>query len=192
MTRWLTEKGLEEHEARMRRLKEARLVPPVVGETRMESKSSGLNGDVPSVRPPRTSGSSNSATNDAVTGRRDGHRIALTLPWPPTGNSNVRHARGGHYLTAEHKQFRCDVAVIVVAAGLHRKPLEGRLKIVCHCWPPDLRDRNMDNVFKPLADALQHARMLVNDRQFKDIRLLEMPVDEKKRGFVNVFIEALT
>ncbi len=114
----------------------------------------------------------------------------ILLPWPPTGNHSVKHTNSGqHYRTKQYKQYRLDVAVRVVAAGLHRHPLEGRLKVTVHACPPDKRRRDLhDNVPKTLMDSIRAAGVMHDDSQIKDFRILEVAATP---GTCNVFIETL-
>lgn len=90
--------------------------------------------------------------------------LLLTTPWPPTGNTNVRHGNGGHYLTPAHKAFRAHVAVNAVSIGVHRARLNGSLSVEIHATPPDKRARDLDNIAKPILDALQAAGVIESDR----------------------------
>jgi crossover junction endodeoxyribonuclease RusA len=76
--------------------------------------------------------------------------IQLELPYPPSGNTAVRHAKGGHYVTAEVKAYRARVATIVG----RRAPLVGPVHADFIFSPPDRRRRDADNAQKTLCDAL--------------------------------------
>jgi crossover junction endodeoxyribonuclease RusA len=118
-------------------------------------------------------------------------RASLVLPWPPNVNHSWRpNGRGGKVLTAEHKAFRDYVAVRVVAAGLHKQPMVGRLKMTIHASEPELkRKRDLDGILKSLLDALQHAGLYADDSAIDDLRILRIA---GKPGTVNVFVEVLT
>lgn len=93
----------------------------------------------------------------------------LELPWPmATGNHAVKHTRfGGHYKTAEAKQYEGLVAAVVLGHGLgpvnRQKPLSGPLAASWLLFPPDRRARDVDNVRKVAADALTRAGFWEDD-----------------------------
>lgn len=88
----------------------------------------------------------------------------LELPYPPgTGNHSVRHVRGRHYLTAQAKAYRGEVAVAAHRAGMAGRKLLGPLRVRYVAAPPDRRERDSDNVEKPLKDALTKAGVWASD-----------------------------
>ena len=110
----------------------------------------------------------------------------IVLPWPPTGNSNVRHARGRHYLTPEHKAFRAEVLARTIERKL--RSFHGKLCIKLHFWAPDARRRDIhDNTVKPVCDALQNAGVFQDDFDIDQLHVFRMPVD-RKNPRVEVFI----
>lgn len=113
-------------------------------------------------------------------------RAAIELPYPPSGNTIARHARGGHFTPKAHRDFRNAVAVRVQAARLHERPFGGRLRVTMHVTFPDRRARDLDNVAKPVLDAMQRAKLIVNDSLVHDLRLV---VVAGVPATVNVFVE---
>jgi crossover junction endodeoxyribonuclease RusA len=114
--------------------------------------------------------------------------VKLTLPYPPTGNHAVKHGRFGHYLTAKAKKYRADVAVLV-RQQFPGPPLGCAIRVVAEISPPDRRRRDMDNVWKTLADAMTHARAWMDDFQIADLRLVRTaPV---KGGTVTIVVEVI-
>lgn len=97
----------------------------------------------------------------------------IILPWPPTGNTGTRHGGGAHYLTEAHKAYRRTVAELVV--GLRLPRLVGRINIHAIFAPPDRRKRDLDNHWKVIGDALQHAGLYQDDADI-DRLLLERTV----------------
>jgi crossover junction endodeoxyribonuclease RusA len=109
----------------------------------------------------------------------------ISIPWPPTANTNVRHARGGHFLTAKHKNFRAEVAVLIMGS----KPLQGRLAITINAFPPDRRARDLDNLVKPILDALQHGGLYASDSAIDDLRIVRCGI--KHKGEVTVTVSKI-
>lgn len=111
----------------------------------------------------------------------------VILPWPPTGNTATRHANGAHYLTEEHKAYRRTVAELV--RGMRLPTLIGRLQVHVTFAPPDRRRRDLDNAWKVVGDALQHAGLYEDDAAI-DRLLLERNVP-LMRGSVCVVARAI-
>lgn len=105
----------------------------------------------------------------------------LTLPWPPSGNSAVRHAQGVHYLRPEVIAYRDSVAHL--CAG--RLPTIGKYRLHVHLSPPDARRRDADNALKSLLDALVKAGYLIDD-SLTYMRELLVTVDDERLGHVRV------
>jgi len=112
--------------------------------------------------------------------------IALTIPFPPSANSYIRHSRGGHFPTKKAREFRTAVAEIVAAMGI--KPLATRLQVTMRVFPPSRQKRDLDNSIKPALDALQHAGCFPDDEAIDEIHVVRGPV--QKGGSVKVLILA--
>lgn len=96
--------------------------------------------------------------------------MRVRLPFPPTINHYYgRDRRDGHtFLTKRAHTFRKQVALVLMG-----EPVFGneRLAILIEAYPP--RDTgDIDNILKPLLDALEHAGAFVNDKQIKDLRIV--------------------
>lgn len=116
--------------------------------------------------------------------------MRLTLPYPPSLNHYYRNGsrQGFRYLTTEAKAFRRAVSICVGNARA-RKGLTNRLSMLVIAYPPDRRERDLDNLQKGLWDALQYAGVYEKDSQIDDFRIVRGPV--KKGGEVVVEIQPL-
>ena len=112
------------------------------------------------------------------TGRTD----TLTLPWPPTGNTSVRHGNGGHYLTQDVRDYRAAVAAICREYA----PVKGRYRLHVHLSPPDKRRRDADNACKQLLDALVLAGYVQDDAMAYMRELVVTVSDEPCYGWAKV------
>lgn len=122
--------------------------------------------------------------------------VDLELPYPPTVNTYfretvllpkiealgkaVRDTRNAtelwHWLRKEVRvmkapgkkglQYR-DYIYLLVSAKKLRFKTEKRLVLRGWLYPPDRRARDLDNIRKPLYDALEHAEVYLNDSQIK-------------------------
>ena len=97
----------------------------------------------------------------------------LTLPWPPSGNTAVRHAQGGHYLTKAVRDYREAVAAICRDYA----PIQGRYRLHVHLSPPDRRRRDADNAIKSILDAIVNGGY-VHDDAMSYMRELVVTVDD--------------
>ena len=111
----------------------------------------------------------------------------LVLPYPPQVNNYYTVARGRKVLGKQGRQYHKVVAGLTLMLRL--KPLTGRLSVTIQLAPPDKQRRDLDNVLKPLLDAMQYAGLYVDDSQidYLSIRRL-VPV---KGGEVGVKIEEI-
>ena len=89
--------------------------------------------------------------------------IKLTLPYPPTVNHYWGQLGSKKYLGKKGKEFR--EAVFICVYNARKGTLNGRLHMEVYLYPPDKRKRDVDNVLKPLLDALEHAGLYENDSQ---------------------------
>ncbi len=108
----------------------------------------------------------------------------LTLPWPPTGNTAVRHAKGVHYLRKEVIAYRNVVADLCLPFQCH----PGQFILHIQLSPPDRRKRDADNAIKSVLDALKGR--LFEDDSMSLMRELHVTVDGY-RGEVDVWIEPI-
>lgn len=83
--------------------------------------------------------------------------------------------------------YRQTVLGDLLSAGIRRK-YEGRLYLHLVCQPPDQRKRDLDNLLKPLLDALQHAGLYEDDSQI-DRLMIERGRLYRPHGRVVAIIE---
>ena len=63
--------------------------------------------------------------------------------------------------------FRRKVCLALMAARV--SPMAGMLAMKVRAYPPDRRKRDIDNIQKPLLDALEKGRAFFNDCQIKHL-----------------------
>lgn len=117
--------------------------------------------------------------------------MEFTFPVPPSVNHYWRRSRwGGMLICREGRAYRNIVAVTVIPVK-RLLPLAGRLKIRIRFHPPDNRRRDLDNVFKALLDAMEHAGVYDDDSQIDHLSISRADIDERKLGGVVVTIETM-
>lgn len=96
--------------------------------------------------------------------------MRVRLPFPPTINHYYgRDPRNGHpYLTKRAKQYRRQVALVMAGESTFGK---ARLAVKVEAHPPR-QIGDLDNLLKPLLDALEHAGVFDNDKQVADLRIV--------------------
>ena len=113
----------------------------------------------------------------------------MLLPNPPSINHYWRHCRGQNFISKEGKAYRMKVlaAVFSQPAVLRADwPILGPLIIEVYWNPPDNRKRDLDNILKPLLDALQHAGVYRDDSQI--VRIVAERMEPVRNGSVQVDI----
>ena len=87
----------------------------------------------------------------------------LYLPFPPTVNNYYKKAaHGGKYISNKGRKFRDDV-IDTVKEQMPGVYLDYRLLVEIVLFPPDKRQRDVDNYNKSLLDALTHSGVWEDD-----------------------------
>lgn len=91
---------------------------------------------------------------------RASHRVRL--PFPISLNNAFSQTRTGRrFKSARYARWQSQASVLIRAARI--PPLVGPVTIAITVTPPDLRRRDIDNLIKPILDALVNAAVLRND-----------------------------
>ena len=91
--------------------------------------------------------------------------MKLLLPWPPSVNHYYRRVGARTLISREGRAFRKNVCALLVGGGPRKPPSGGRIALAMDAFPPDRRRRDLDNIQKPVLDALEHAGVYVDDSQ---------------------------
>ena len=113
--------------------------------------------------------------------------MKLTLPWPPSMNTYWR--RHGHIMHVSHAGKKFQRAVLAIV-GERQGFGDSRVSVSVRAFPPDKRRRDIDNILKPLGDALTRAGLWGDDEQIDDLRIVRAEIT--KGGRVEVEIKPLT
>lgn len=93
----------------------------------------------------------------------------LELPWPPSMNHYWRNVAGRTLISKAGREYR--QRIIDQAAAEGWGALAGPVKVHIVALPPDRRRRDLDNMLKPMLDALTHAMLWTDDSQIDDLRI---------------------
>lgn len=118
-----------------------------------------------------------------------------TLPWPPSVNGYWRSPNRGPLagrtlISVEGRKFRLAAVAALLAQGRPLRPLTVCLRVEVHVWPPDRRRRDLDNLAKPVLDALTHGNVISDDSLIDDLRLVRM--EPVRDGRIGLSIWAMT
>lgn len=108
--------------------------------------------------------------------------VELELPFPPSINHYFSYYQGRPVLSKDARTYRHQVRRIAIAKGI--KPMMGPLAIRIDIYPPDNRRRDIDNCFKSVLDALQHAGAFWDDSQI--VWLLSIKHESNPAGTIRV------
>ena len=89
--------------------------------------------------------------------------LTLEIPYPPSINHYFRYFRGKIRIRPAGLTFRRRVCRLLKDMGV--RPLTGQVRVSVDLYPPDHVRRDVDNVQKPLLDALQLGGALFDDSQ---------------------------
>ena len=93
--------------------------------------------------------------------------MKAVLPFPPSINHYWRKWNNRMVISNEGRKYRAEVCGMLtqVAGCGDEPPRDGRLSLCMDAFPPDRRRRDLDNLQKPLLDAMQHAGVYLDDSQ---------------------------
>lgn len=115
-------------------------------------------------------------------------RLQFDLPYPPSVNHYWRRVGARTLISRQGRAFRDSVCSLLALRRLH--PLEGWLKVHLQFFPPDRRRRDVDNIQKPVLDALQHAGVYHDD--FQIVSLVTDRLEPREGGQLVVAVTQVT
>ena len=113
--------------------------------------------------------------------------IKLSLPFPPSVNHYWGQFGKQRFIGKKGKEFRLAVAEACLEEEV--QALDGPLSVHITLCPPDKRTRDIDNVIKPLLDAMEHAGCFENDNQIVELHIMRK--DVQKGGSCVVLLLAI-
>lgn len=88
--------------------------------------------------------------------------VIVILPYPPSANRMWRHVGSKVLRSAEYETWR-KAAVLLIHAETRGKGIAGPYGLTLQIGRPDKRRRDLDNLIKPLNDALVLAGAVADD-----------------------------
>lgn len=98
------------------------------------------------------------------------------LPWPPSNNHYYTVVRGRKILSKAGRDYATSAVVACAGQGRPAKPLSGRLRVEVVVCPPDRRKRDLDNLAKPVLDALTKGGVIEDDSLIDDLRFVRVGI----------------
>ena len=113
--------------------------------------------------------------------------IILELPFPPTVNSYYGHnKRGIKYITKKGREFREACAQSCLEQKAYGLSLNVPLQLDVILYPPDRRQRDLDNYMKALQDALTLAKVWEDDSLIDGLGIHRGKVIQKGKCAVRI------
>ena len=110
----------------------------------------------------------------------------IILPWPPTINTYYAVVRGRKILSKRGRAYKISSSVEMLRQKTPRYTYQKTYCVVINVRPPDKRKRDLDNLLKPILDALVDYGAIEDDSMIDDLRIQRFnPV---KDGSIQVLI----
>ena len=113
--------------------------------------------------------------------------LRFELPYPPSVNHYYLRTSSGVITGERGKKYRRDAGILL---GKHRNhfPEDTRLAVTINVFAPDKRKRDIDNLLKCTLDSIEHAGVYKNDNQIDMLTVIRRGLDEKKQGYLQIWI----
>ena len=99
-------------------------------------------------------------------------RFECVLGWPPSVNHLYQNRRnGGRFRTAKARQYEIDCKKTIHDYGKGSVDPDARFSVSIVAYPPDRRRRDIDNLLKPILDAIQSAKVITDDSQIDQLAI---------------------
>jgi Holliday junction resolvase RusA-like endonuclease len=105
-------------------------------------------------------------------------------------NHYWRHVGPRILISREGRTFRTNVCALLGGGGPRKPPAGGRIALAMDAFPPDARRRDLDNLLKPVLDALQHGSIYEDDSQV-DLLVVRRCRTDRPRGHIEVSVSEL-
>ncbi len=86
----------------------------------------------------------------------------INLPYPPTVNHYYTVVRGRKILSARGRSYKAECGWLMAGQKVARLKYE-YFRVRIYVWVPDRRKRDLDNILKPMLDALTEYGAITDD-----------------------------
>lgn len=93
----------------------------------------------------------------------------LYTGYPPTVNNYYVKTQRGLFISAKGRKFRDQLVQDALEQLSGMPPIDGKVRVDIVFWVPDLRKRDLDNLLKPLFDAITQAKLWNDDSQIDQV-----------------------
>ena len=111
--------------------------------------------------------------------------MIINLPWPPTVNTYYAVFKGRKILSAKGRAYKKECYWLMAAKKCSKRD-SGKFSVEIHAHPPDLRKRDLDNILKPVLDALGEYGAIPDDSDVD--KILVVRHDVQKGGSIGVSV----
>jgi crossover junction endodeoxyribonuclease RusA len=115
--------------------------------------------------------------------------LKATLPWPPSVNHYWKSNGTRRYISPQARQWLEEALWLLKQARGGRPTIQGEVAVRIVAYPPDHRKRDLDNLLKPILDALTKSGIIEDDYQVADLHMTRRA--SEKPGKVQVVVEVL-
>lgn len=136
---------------------------------------------------------------EAQAERRSAKSATFTLPWPPSVNNYfyqrvvMKPGRKPYVQTGpgtRGKHYRKQVLAAILDRFGFIDPVDFRVRVAIVAFAPTRRKWDVDNILKPLLDALTHAGFWADDSLVDDLRIIRGPID-RPDGKLEITVEEI-
>lgn len=111
------------------------------------------------------------------------------LSWPPTVNTYWRHhvrtsGKMAVLMSKKGRIYKDTATAEIMEQNVPVGSRDCRYQISIDAYPPDRRRRDLDNILKPIFDALEDSGVLPNDEQIDILTVRRRGKDPEKLGHV--------
>lgn len=105
----------------------------------------------------------------------------IDLPFPPSVNhywrSTIFNKSVRVLISKKGRQYRSEVrARVLELLRSYPRAIEGRIALTIEAFPPDRRQRDLDNMIKAIQDSLTHAGVWLDDSQIDALKVVRKEV----------------
>jgi crossover junction endodeoxyribonuclease RusA len=101
--------------------------------------------------------------------------FSLVLPYPPSVNTYWGFKGSQRFLTSKAREFKAETLQRFQKSGLTGFG-DARLHVAVYLHAPDRRIRDIDNIAKPLLDALTQCKVFEDDGQVDQLLIVRRNV----------------